>query len=329
MVICHIAVFAPGRCGLYEAARDMAKADAKAGHSVIFIDAGVSSNGVQETPVIGGVDDRVGFKLVTGEVSQINDADIIFMHTGCPDNWIVTNQAPIIWVVHGRPEACFIPNNASSYNLYKDVSKWKRSKHMLYFWPEFKAHWDFGNDLILDYPIIDQERFCPEGEKYQIKNLGQKNILICDSDREDVGLYNLVIGLIETSKQIKGLKFHFVGLEGTKYQPLLNRLNEFGSLGDVIPRLTNIETVYRSMDCLISPNRIVVRTIAEALSCGIRVIAQNGCKVSDICVDINDPIDVVKGFELLLEQTGYIDRAHLFSMKSYGVKMNAVYKEMI
>lgn len=329
LTICHIAPFAPSRCGLYEAARDMAKADALAGHQVIFIDCGVVAGGKIEPYVVGGIDNRGNFNLVTGSHEQIDQADIIFMHSGCPDSWLVTNQTPLIWVVHGRPKASFLPNEGVSYQLYYDVAKWKRSKHMLYFWPEFKQHWQFGNDLVLSFPCIDNERFCPEGEKYEIKNLGQKNILISDSDREDVGLYDLMIGCIETAKVIKGLKFHFIGsLEfpiQRRYQLLLDRLNALGSLGDVIGRVTNLETVYRSMDCLLSPNKIIVRTIAEALCSKLPVIAQNGCKTAHICVDFNNPNDVVEGFKMFFDKTDFEDFSHLFTMQEYSKKMEVVY----
>jgi glycosyltransferase involved in cell wall biosynthesis len=332
MVICHIAPFAPSRCGLYEMARDMSKADALKGHQVIFIDCGVIAGGKAEQPIIGGVDNRGNFNLVTGSIDQIDQADLIFMHSGCPDSWLVTNQTPLIWVVHGRPKACFIPNNGSSYELYNEVSKWKRSKYMLYFWDEFRPHWNFGNDLVLDFPVIDTERFCAEGEKYKIVKEGQKNILISDSDREDIGLYDLIIGCIETAKQIKGLKFHFIGsLEfpiQKRYQMLLNRLNEFGALGDVMGRITDIEKVYRSMDVLLSPNKIIVRTIAEALCSKLPVIAQNGCKVANVCVDFNDPNDVVEGFKLFMDMTEFEDISHVFSMENYSKKMEVVYNEL-
>lgn len=336
MIICHIAPFAPSRCGLYESARDMAKADVLAGHQVIFIDTGVVSNGIYENPIIGGVDDRANFKLETTSPSMVDSADIIILHSGCPDAWLVSNQTPLIWCVHGRPKASFIPNNGASYDLYKTLSGWKRTKYMLYFWKEFIPHWNFcfnGKDLCLDYPVIDEQRFSQEGEKYNIINLGQKNILICDSDREDIGLYDLMIGLIETAKQLKGFKFHFVGCfdipVNSRYQFLLDRLNKLGALGDVLGRVTNLETVYRSMDCLISPNIIAVRTIAEALTCKIPVIAQVGCKIADICVNFNDPFDVVDGFDLFLKEEKFDDKSNLFSMKNYSEKMEPIYKELV
>ncbi|MEY2669781.1 MAG: hypothetical protein RLZZ577_97 [Bacteroidota bacterium] len=44
MIICHIAPFAPNRCGLYEASRDMARADIVGNNQIIFIDAGITIN---------------------------------------------------------------------------------------------------------------------------------------------------------------------------------------------------------------------------------------------------------------------------------------------
>lgn len=346
MIICHIAPFAPNRCGLYEASRDMARADIEGGNQVVFIDAGITVDGVREATQIGAVDDRAGFRLETAHPDMINEADIIIMHTGISDSWLVKNQAPLIWAVHGRPLACFRPETngkGNSYSLYRDVSLWKRTKKMLYFWPEFRADWSNcfppEKDLCLDYPVIDQNRFRPEGQKHQLKNAGKYNLLVCDSNREDIDTYELTVGCIEAVKRIDGLKIHFFGVDHPIkpcWQILFDRLKELGGLGEVQGRVTNMELIYRAVDGLISPNKIIVRTIAEALSCGIPVIAQIGCKVADFGCDMSEAFGVVEAIRMWTEsidngtsKNNVLGFAENFSMKNYYTKMNEVYKEVV
>ncbi len=346
MIICHIAPFAPNRCGLYEASRDMARADMVGNNQVIFIDAGITVNGVREEPLIGGIDDRAGFKLVTADPTLINIADVIILHTGVPDNWLVKCQAPIVWVIHGRPLACFRPelqNKTNSYSLYQNIAQWQRSKKMIHFWEEHIPHWDIfipkEKQVCFDYPVVDENRFNINGQQHTLTNKGKYNILICDSSREDIDLYELVIGCIEAVKVIPDLKFHFYGFDfpiPNCWNIVLGKLKELGGLGDLSGRVGNMELVYRSCDCLISPNRIITRTIAEALSCGIPVISELGCKVADYTCNMANTKDIVEAIQLFVNdfdknkhKDGVIERAKLFNMQNYSQKMNMIYEEVV
>jgi len=349
--IAHVSPFAVNRCGLYESARDMARADTLGGNHVSFIDAGVATKTKREVPVIGGSDDRAGFNIVTGNPKVLDSADIIIMHTGFNDSYLVKNQAPLLWVVHGRPLACFRPERMKSgqaYSLYNTVSNWPRTKGMLYFWPEFKTHWEgvlHGKDIVLDYPVIDELRFrCLENTQV-LKKKGDINILVCDSEREDVDLYEMVVGLVEAAKKYQGLKIHFYGMDipdgklANCHNILLGKLKAVGALGDVSGRIGDMEKVYNSVDCVMSPNRIITRTIGEALSCGVPVISQNNSMnlLSDYTCDMAEPKDIVEAIGLFIndKNNGLInkrvitDRAQVFSLKNYSDKMNEVYRKII
>jgi glycosyltransferase involved in cell wall biosynthesis len=348
MRIAHIAPWAVNRCGLYEMARDMARADFYGGNEVIFIDAGVTENGVRQEPVIGAIDERAGFRLQTADYKLLETADVIILHTGVPDNWLVKNQIPLIWVVHGRPLACFRPElmkKGSSYSLYWEVSGWQRTKKMLYFWPEFNSHWKplfNGKDLCLDYPLIDETRFSHEGQKHKLANHGKYNILVCDSQREDIDLYEMVVGLLIACEKIPGLKIHFYGFDmplPNCWNILLGKLKEFGGLGDIAGRVSNMELIYRSCDCLISPNTIITRTIGEALSCGIPVISNINRfnMMSDYTCNMADPEDICEAIQLfvndfdnkLIDKNTILNRAKNFNMENYSKKMNKVYEELV
>ena len=353
MKIAHVAPFAPNRCGLYEAARDMARADIFGGNTVVFVDAGISKNGKREAGQIGVVDNRGDFKLTTSDPSMINDVDIIIMHTGVSDSWLVQNQIPLIWAVHGRPLACFRPERmgkGSSYSLYNTLATWKRTRGMLYFWKEFEPHWSpifQGKDIVLDYPVIDEKRFNSKGKIFELQNKGDVNILICDSEREDVDCYESVIGFlhyIKTNPNEK-VKLHMCGLDMTNndlpncWNIILGKIKELGCLGDVYSRVGNMEQVYRAVDCVISPNKIITRTIGEALSCGTPVISQNNSNnlVCDYTCDMSDVNDVIEAITFFMkdfkqghtDREKIIERSKVFSLETYSKRMNEEYSKIL
>jgi len=125
MVIAHICPFAPNRCGLYEHARDMIRADILGGNEAFLIDTGVFANGKFEEPVIDGIDNRAGFEIITQSAEKIENADVIISHMSIPDCWLIRNQTPIIYVVHARPLASFRIESygkGTSYSLYSNVA---------------------------------------------------------------------------------------------------------------------------------------------------------------------------------------------------------------
>jgi hypothetical protein len=347
MNIAHIAPFAPSQCGLYEAARDMSKADVLAGHQVYFVDAGIPNKDGRAPSKVGAVDERCGFKLVTASPETLNEADIIIMHTGVYDNWLVKNQAPILWMIHGKPLDCYRPEqngDRASYSLYKDVMSWKRAKKAIYFWEEFKPFWtpiiDESKHEIFDYPVIDQGRFVNTGTKYTIQNPGTYNVLICDSIRADIDMFELTICCIEAAKQIPGIKFHFFATE----LPLKNCLNDlylelkkYNGLGDVVGRVTNMEDVYRSMDLTFSPNRIINRCVAESLCCGVPVLSELGCKVANYTCYVPNPKKVVEALKTFvndfksnkIDKTKILKTAENFSLENYSKRMNKIYEEVL
>lgn len=350
MIIAHVAPFAPNRCGLYEAARDMARADIIGGNDVLFVDAGITKDGKREAGQIGAIDNRGDFNLKTCDPKMLDFADIIIMHTGVNDSWLVRNQTPLIWAVHGRPLACFRPermDKGNSYSLYWTVAGWKRTKGMLYFWEEFRPHWSpifQGKDIVLPYPVIDEIRFNNK-EKYKLQNPGEINLLVCDSEREDVDLYELSVGLLEAVKQFPGLKIHYFGLDMKNndlpncWNILLGEIKKYNGLGDVSGRVKDMQKIYNSVDCLISPNRIITRTIGEALTCGVPVISQNNPinLVSDYTCDMSDPKDILEAVSLFIKdrnnntinRDNINKRAQVFNLKVYSDYMNEVYKKVI
>lgn len=335
----------------------MVRADVMRGHLATFVDVGPSlSNGTQQPARIGQVDNRGGFRLVTSPPEWADSADLIVYHTGAPDGWVARNQAPIVWVVHGRPLASFRPeqNNSPlhSYSLYATVAAWPRVKKMLYFWPEFTPYWEVilpASKLApLDWPAIDLERFSPDGPKHEFsqQHRGRWNALICDSWRQDIDCFEITSGAIEAAKLIPGLKVHFYSIEtvpGTNVlQPcwdlLTTGLRRLGSLGELSGRQNDMEQVYRAVDFVMTPNRIVTRVVGEALACGIPVLAPHGCKVTPWQADMGDPHDIARVTVQLVNalqsdsvavKKECLHTARQFGLARFGQAVEQVYQEAI
>jgi glycosyltransferase involved in cell wall biosynthesis len=350
MKIVHITTYAPNRCGLYEASRDMMKSDAIfGGHEVYTIDGGGSNGNETFEGKIGQVDDRNGFKITTVHPDVLMDADIVVMHTGINDRWLVKSQAPVICVVHGKPLDCFRPEekgNGGSYSLYEYIAQWPRTKKMLYFWDTYYDYWKhlfFGKDLVLKYPVIDCDRFPPIGETYQFENPGKYNILICDSVREDINMFETAIACLKIAREVKGVKFHFFAVEEPIkhcWETIFNSLRELGALGDVRGRVTNMDYVFRASHLVMCPNRIINRIVGEAMLCGCPVMQETGAltQIADYLTYYPAPDNVLEIFYKfkqdhdngLIYRNKISERAkEFFSLENYSMAMNRIYQEII
>lgn len=357
MEIVHFGPYGPNRAGIYEAARDMVRADVQRGHLVSFVDVGPTrGDGQQEPAQVGAIDDRGGFRLVTMPQVWADSADLLVYHSGVPDNWVVRSQAPIVLFVHGRPLATFRPEQnlqpRNGYTLLHALGDWPRIKKIVYAWPEFTAYW---RNVVpeeklapLDWPAVDLERFSPDGPKHEFaqEHRGRVNALIADAWREDVDCFEIANGAIEATRRIPGMKVHFYSVEtipGTSNLPpcwsvLLSELAYRGASGEINARQPNMDQVYRAVDFVMSPNRIVTRIIGEALACGVPVLAAKGCKVTPYTADIFDPEEVAGVAERLVAdlredpervRQECLDTAQRFSLGRYGKAMERIYEEAL
>jgi glycosyltransferase involved in cell wall biosynthesis len=318
------------------------------GNEVYFIDAGVTVADKREQPIVGGTDDRAGFKVTTAHPDDLKLADVIILHTGIPDEWLSGINTPIVWIIHARPLAAFRPdqNRGLKSFFYASVMKNPQIKKIVYFWPEYRPFWKIvmpeEKMHIFDFPMVDQFRFRPDGEKHLIEqeHLGKYNGLICDSWREDVDVYETVCGAIEAARDIPGLKWHLYAFENPIpecWAYLIDELKRLGAMGELCSRMPDMEKVYRSFDFLLTPHRIVTRVIGEALSCGLPVIAANDCKVAQETADISDPYSVADAVKRMVnklsDSAGSVRGQALFESKkfnlaAFGAQMNGLYKEI-
>lgn len=349
MKIVHFAPFAPNASGMYEAARDMVVADFKAGHDVQFVDVGAMvENGNKIEAKAGQEDSRGDIRIVTATPNVALSADLLIFHTGVPDNWVVKTQAPIIFVMHGRPTACFYTEHTGkrvSFSLIHEIAQWPRIKAMLTFWPHHVPFWrqvmDGSKIVCLEGPPIDEVRFSPQGTTYDFGGKGGKyNIVIADQWRVDSNIYELLNGAILAAERIEGVKFHLFAMPNplpTCWELLTNKLKALDALGVMWARRTDMEEVYRSADLVLSPQRIATRSVAEPISCRVPVIADHMCKPATYHFNPSDPYSVADAIEsATLELSSDKDRviqrvdsaAFMFSLQRYNEQIARVYLDV-
>jgi hypothetical protein len=316
----------------------MMKADYLNGNQPYCVDTGIKADLSQDKPQVGAVDDRGNFKIITQHHDILDDMDIIVMHTYCKEVWYAKNQVPIIWIVHGRPAAAFRQDVANpptlAYQAYGNISYWPRVKKCVHFWAEYKPYWDVimqaKKQEILDYPAIDEERFCADGDKWDVKPeyQGEINGLICDPRRDDIDRFDLFVGAYTACKAIPGLKWHFFGLDtpfNEAEERMLWHIDQIGGLGTRIGRVSEMERVYRAFDFLYTPHRIITQIVGEAAACGLPIIAQSGNKVAAITIDVTNPNELIPA----IKKIKLCENKPIPTLKEFGKKMNDIYKAVI
>jgi predicted nucleotide-binding protein (sugar kinase/HSP70/actin superfamily) len=103
-----------------------------------------------------------------------------------------------------------------------------------------------------------------------------------------------------------------------------------------MPRVTYLNKVYNSADCLITPNSIITRTIGEAIQSDLPIIAQNPCSATHYTCDFNnsnDLSDTIIEFcqdmnEDKVRNNNEIVKADM-ALENYSRQMNLVYEEIL
>jgi len=360
MKIAHFAPFVPSRSGMYEAAADMVKADCIAGHDARFVDTGLPEAG--QAASAGQVNKRGDFILTTVDQTEVRDADVIVAHTGIPDGWIVGTEAPIIWILHGRPRDCFLTELGSaiatrSLALFQTVAGWPRTRRLITMWPEHLPYWQTGLPAakveLIDALPIDRERFQPAGPVHQFPDelCGEFNVLISDAWRSDTDIFSTACAACRAAEQVPGLRVHFIsvafdettGRAAPVCEWFFQRLRDLGALGEVHGRINDMPELYRAMDAVITPHSIATRTVVEPLCCGTAVVAAPPCGLTPytavphdleaVAAQIVRVIGQIKERGRVTWRQEFTKRtAHgltKFSLDVFGTTMNAVYERAL
>jgi glycosyltransferase involved in cell wall biosynthesis len=214
---------------------------------------------------------------------------------------------------------------------------------MVSFWPYHKQFWRVvvpeKKLFVLDAPVIDNRRFSSKGHAHDFGTMGGKhNIILADSMREDIDLYEITHGAIEYARKNRGVKFHFYGMEQSAgcWTYVTNELKALGSLGEVWARRSNMEEVYRAADIVLSPHRITTRVIGEALCCGTAVIAAEGSEHATWTCRPSDPQSVAAAISQAVEdydskeiRNKVKETAQAFSFANYNRAMEQVFNQIL
>jgi glycosyltransferase involved in cell wall biosynthesis len=96
-----------------------------------------------------------------------------------------------------------------------------------------------------------------------------------------------------------------------------------------------MDKIYKGVDAVLTPHRIVTRITGEALSCGTPIIASKGCKVTPFLCDPHDPHSVsatIKEFinsDQEQNRKNALEESKKFNLINYSKVMNEVYNEIL
>jgi len=334
MKIAHFAPFAPYEAGIYEAARDMMRADIYRGHIIGFVDAGKCYNEIRQPRQVGTFDIRGKFKIETTDLNAIKDYDLFVVHDGSQafDKFFAETKTPIVKPIHIRPAMCF-KTSMPLYKFYYSESRKHQVRALFTMWKEHMPYWlsVIPKDKLFctDDPPIDHNRFNTTELPYEFQNNTKDaiNILIADSWREDVDIFHILHGVLLASNVISNIKVHICSVQKNSAADLLfDEMKHKKILGEVQSRVKNIASLYRACDLLISPHRIATRVMGEAICCGLPVLAATGCRYTPHTCQMDDAVNIAENLISILRKlpAEKSDPAP-FALERYSEKINGIY----
>ena len=272
MKICHAVAVTPHRCGLYETALDLARAERKLGHDARLIDS-------TKMHADRGVPTGNGFNF-------IRECDVIVSHSGLSDAMRKSGK-PVVQIRHGRPRSTFLIESKGEGKIYTYLRNMRDDKQFVAWvtmWPEHKPYWELllDKEVYVIPPPVDLEAFTPDGPTgYDWHGQGGDiNIVVADMWRKDKDPFDVINAFAVFANFHGNAKHHVFGnLAQTRAWPTLAAcLKDKGWLGQVPGHVTGLSNVYRAADMVITPHTIAVRTVREAMACGCPVVdGKDGC----------------------------------------------------
>jgi glycosyltransferase involved in cell wall biosynthesis len=127
---------------------------------------------------------------------------------------------------------------------------------------------------------VDLEHWTPDGPSgYQFHGQkGERNVVVTDVWREDKDPYHVLNAFLVYARRYGGAKLHIYAApqKGTAWGVMKALLRESGCLGECVGFVEGLTNVYRAADVMITPHRIAVRSVREALACGCSVVMDHG-----------------------------------------------------
>lgn len=338
MKIVHFCPFAPNQCGMYETTRDMIKAERMQGHSAEMVN--VKMEGVTYPHKS---DDRGDISITPISEEEALDADLYVSNCNIPKSFLARTSAPVVQVIHGRPEGSFVMTligKNPSYDIYAEMAKGDRVKMFISLWKEHDPYFEVlvGKDKLrsTSYPPCDMARFSPKGRVHDWgSNKGKYNILIPETWREDRGPFHILHGLILLGQRLEGLKVHIYACNntGTPWKYIFNHMKKMGILGEIKGMMRDIVPVYRAADLVVTSHRVGARIVREALCAGKPVAAAIPNRHTPYTFTGDDPYDIanVVGEALSGKHPDFWipHAANEFNLRLFGKEIIGLYNEVL
>lgn len=280
MKLAHIVAITPRRCGLYETTRELVEAERKLGVDARMWDSRKLDK--RTCYPTGSNEDRGAW--ITEDIEWVKQADCLINHSGLGHELEINSTNPVIHVAHGRPLSSFlseINGQAPVYSYHYTKNKDTRYKAVVTFWPE---HIPYLEIMWPDTPVhsipapVDLKAWTPDGPSgYKFGRMrGEINVVVTDANRDDVIPFNVVNAFAVYARTHPLAKLHIYAFQKGKrgWPALLKAIQDKGNLGECKTWLASgLDHIYRAASMLITPHKIHVRSMREAMACGCPVVS--------------------------------------------------------
>jgi len=327
---------------MYETVRDMIAAERLLGHTVELVDTGV--DGERQ---IGAVDDRGGCRIVTRRYNDVAGFDVFVPSVELPKFFTDPTEAPIVAILHGRPESSFrltqTDPKAPVYDLVAAKARDPRVKLLVSLWPEHLPYWRM---LVPDAklastpaPPCDLSLYGPTGTAHEFAAdvRGRYNVLVADIWRADADPYHVAHGLLLAAERVEGLKVHFYACQAPlgPWRYIFAALRRAGALGETKGMMSGLDQVMRACDLVVTPHRIATRIIRESLACATPVLAGEGCPWTPYTAPVDNPARLGAAVVQTLTGPRSIQRpearaaADAFGLDRFGPEIITIYERAV
>lgn len=304
--IAHVAACTPGRCGLYETTRELVLAERRLGYNAHIVDPRPATDAIVELKIDPPKCPHCGEALPAKHPKVdrrpmdwaedrgvciaplkwgIEEADLIVSHSGLSDAW-KDNRKPRIHVAHGRPNSSYRlerSGESAILSCYRAMAGDPRWRRMVTLWPGYEHYWRlyFPRTVALDSWVdLDWWGQIPARPYDFGGKAGQVNVVISDVWRLDKDPFHVAHAFAKWSGANPGARLHAYALDNTArgWQPVIAYLMEMGVLGEACPMVPadRLRAAYHAADCVLTPHKVAVRTVREALAAGCPVVADVG-----------------------------------------------------
>jgi len=346
MKIAHFCPFAPHRCGMYETTREMLLAERRYGNRVELVDTGINGN-----RRINATDERDSNRpiITTSDYSDVVDYDLFVVHSNIPDSFLRRTTAPVIQILHGRPESSFRLSQQGAetpvYQIHSQHARNPRFRRFVTLWPEHVPYWDAlipsEKFSYVTNPPCDLDAFTPDGNAHEWDPAGKFNILVADLWRPDADPFHVAHGLLNASLTAPPFKAHFYACN-TKLGPweyVFRAMRKKNILGETRGMMFNIDRVYRAADLVVTIHPIATRIVRESLACGTPLLAPwpsiythhrylpgSAREISDA---LNRAISAIHRNSTLERERARKMAENSFDLESFGTDMLNIYENVL